>query len=83
MNTHLDHGRDYAKIEGAKQIVQRLKDLTVKVKLPTVITGDFNALPDSEPLAVFAGAGYVDLSASSGGTFHATAELRHQAKLTI
>ncbi len=81
VNTHLDHERDYAKIEGAKQIIAEIERLDSQVKLPTVITGDFNALPDSEPLAVFAGAGYVDLSASSGGTFHGYGRVEAPGKI--
>ncbi|HHW25285.1 MAG TPA: endonuclease/exonuclease/phosphatase family protein [Bacillota bacterium] len=81
VNTHLDHERDYAKIEGAKQIVAEIDRLNGHIKLPVIITGDFNATPGSEPLAVFERAGYVDLSASSGGTFHGYGRAKSEAKI--
>lgn len=81
VNTHLDHERDYAKVEGAKQIVAEIERLDRQIKLPTVVTGDFNALPGSEPLAVFERAGYVDLTASSGGTFHGYGKVKENSKI--
>lgn len=38
LNTHLDHESDAARIHGARQIAERIKDFD----LPVVITGDFN-----------------------------------------
>lgn len=81
VNTHLDHERDYAKTEGAKQIVARLGELNNQTELPAVITGDFNALPASEPVQVFTRAGYIDLTASSGGTFHGYGTLAKPSKI--
>lgn len=81
INTHLDHERDYAKTEGAKQIVAEIERLDAQVRLPVVITGDFNARPDSEPLEIFKSAGYVDLAASSGGTFHGYGKLKSAVKI--
>lgn len=48
-STHLDHtgGPDNDRLAQAKEIVAALKDQT----LPTIIAGDFNAKPNSEPIA--------------------------------
>lgn len=81
VNTHLDHEREYARAEGAKHIISELARLDERKALPAVIAGDFNAPPDSGPLAAFAGAGYRDLSAGSGGTFHAYGRMPKAEKI--
>ena len=48
-NTHLDHVSPQAQLNGIKLIVKRLK--AIPGKFPVVLTGDFNAFPDSSPIA--------------------------------
>lgn len=48
LNTHLDHVGERARAESARLIRRRLAELAPAG--PLVVTGDFNALPDSEPL---------------------------------
>lgn len=50
LNTHLDHMGQTARREGAKLV---LKEAEVLAKgLPVVVTGDFNATPNEEPIQV-------------------------------
>lgn len=46
INTHLDHMGQTARREGVKLLLTRTKELADG--LPVIITGDFNATPDSE-----------------------------------
>lgn len=46
-NTHLDHKSELARINGIKLIVEHAKTQR-KLGLPMILTGDFNARPDSE-----------------------------------
>lgn len=48
LNTHFDHIGTEAREESAKLIVDRLSAFDV----PVIVTGDFNATPDSAPYAV-------------------------------
>jgi endonuclease/exonuclease/phosphatase family metal-dependent hydrolase len=72
VNTHLDHISKLARIEGAKLITARLKD--VGAGLPVIITGDFNCNPGSRPYEVFSDAGFSDAHILAGNprqnTFH-------------
>jgi endonuclease/exonuclease/phosphatase family metal-dependent hydrolase len=45
MNTHFDHISDSARVMSAKVLLQKIKELSGNNKF--VITGDFNALPES------------------------------------
>lgn len=56
-NTHLDVLGTVARREAAKLIVTRI---ALAPDLPSVAMGDFNAEEDSEPLTVFAAAGFRD-----------------------
>lgn len=49
-NTHLDHDFLLARVGGAKLIVQ--KALEIDPSIPIVLTGDFNAVENSEPYQV-------------------------------
>lgn len=49
-NTHFDHVGDTARIESAKLIMERIKELTAKQNYPVVLTGDFNAQPTDAPV---------------------------------
>lgn len=50
LNTHFDHVGTRARAESARLLKQRLADLAGTQ--PTVVTGDFNTPPESEPIRV-------------------------------
>jgi endonuclease/exonuclease/phosphatase family metal-dependent hydrolase len=65
INTHLDHSGAQARVHGMKQILDKLGDGTF------VLTGDMNATPDSECIAIInAVEGVTDLTAHIPTTFH-------------
>ena len=70
INTHLDHKGAVAR---GRELAQ-LEPYLLSVDLPSVLTGDFNALPADPEIAAFSeriGAhGWSDASAHTGGTFH-------------
>lgn len=47
LNTHLDHAAEVARCKGAQLIVDRVQQWPAD--LPLIVSGDFNAEPDSEP----------------------------------
>ncbi len=49
-NTHFDHMGKIARRESAKLLLQKVHDIAGKT--PAIITGDFNATPDDEPIRV-------------------------------
>lgn len=49
-NTHFDHIGKIARRESAKFLLQQVH--TIAGKIPAIITGDFNATPDDEPIQV-------------------------------
>ena len=48
-NTHFDHVGKIARIESAKLILQKIKELNVKND-PVILLGDFNLRPSEEPI---------------------------------
>ena len=78
-NTHLDHASERARIEGNRLIVRQTEQtLENHGHPPTVVTGDFNCKPGSEPYEVFREHGFVDTFLAAGNkdgdeayTFHA------------
>ena len=50
-NTHFDHQGVKARTESAKLILRKIKELN-PLKLPVILTGDFNLTPEKEPIAV-------------------------------
>jgi len=50
INTHFDHKGNIARLESAKLIVEKIKEL-VGNKTVTILTGDFNAIPNDELFA--------------------------------
>lgn len=49
-NTHYDHIGKIARRESSKLLLQKVKEIAGN--MPTIITGDFNATPDDEPIKV-------------------------------
>lgn len=65
INTHLDHSGAQARVYGMRQIVDRIGEGTF------ILTGDMNATPDSECIALMSGLeGVTDLTANIPTTFH-------------
>ncbi|MBE6688457.1 MAG: endonuclease/exonuclease/phosphatase family protein [Ruminococcaceae bacterium] len=50
INTHLDHIGEQARVLGIKQIAKYISEQNKRFELPFFLTGDFNALPDSETI---------------------------------
>ena len=64
-NVHLDHRSGEARLKGARLLRRRLATMTAAhPKEPVVVMGDFNASPDSPPVAALCGSetpgGFVD-----------------------
>lgn len=82
-NTHLDHVGSQARYLGAMQLVQ-----TISARgEPFVLTGDFNALPNSPEIRLITRAlrarSAVDCSAALAGTFHGFAQLPPEERQKI
>ncbi|CAN5591757.1 endonuclease/exonuclease/phosphatase family protein [soil metagenome] len=73
LNTHLDHRSVEARRQGARLIIRRIDELAGR-ETPTIITGDFNADPDSPVHRIFTDAGFSDAHWLAGNpparTFH-------------
>jgi endonuclease/exonuclease/phosphatase family metal-dependent hydrolase len=50
-NTHFDHKGDQARIESAKLILRKIKELNTE-NLPVILTGDFNLTPEQAPVVL-------------------------------
>lgn len=50
LNTHLDHMGKVARHEGASLVLEQAHKLAKN--LPVIVTGDFNAVPDDDPIKV-------------------------------
>lgn len=73
INTHLDHIGESARVLGMTQILNKLTEENAKFRLPTFITGDMNATPDSETIKLtrdYTDMPLVDLTADIPVTFH-------------
>ena len=72
-NVHLDHQSDEARVFGIQQVLAKMKQDNSVLPYPTMVMGDFNALPDSQTIA-FCKEGkifpLVDITQEIGATFH-------------
>ena len=71
-NTHLDHQEAYARVKGAKRLMEKINGDKKIYDLPVILCGDFNAYPDSEEVAVIASdpLGLKELTKGIGTTWH-------------
>ena len=71
-NTHLDHISDEAKVLGISLLLDRLATINAEYPLPTLLLGDLNSLPESEPIAVIKASplALTELTADIPVTFH-------------
>jgi len=71
INTHLDHEGMPARKCGLMQIVKKLEEEKFFPDVPVIVTGDFNAVPDSEELKVIAEyPGFINATKDIGTTWH-------------
>lgn len=71
VNTHLDHIGAAARKRGLEQILGALDREVFFPEAPVIVTGDFNAEPDSEEMEIIWKApGFVNVTAGIGITYH-------------
>ncbi|RKJ40869.1 endonuclease/exonuclease/phosphatase family protein [Acutalibacter sp. 1XD8-33] len=85
-NTHLDHEGPTAQAQGLTLILSRMAADYAKRPLPVVLTGDFNAFPDSlvyQSANGFSGCGGIlaDATQALGGTYHNFGRLDEPQKI--
>jgi endonuclease/exonuclease/phosphatase family metal-dependent hydrolase len=56
-NTHFDHRGSIARLESSRLLVEQIR--LIAGELPVILTGDFNANPDSEPIQVIVKSGFL------------------------
>lgn len=70
-NTHLDHEGDEARTKGLRQIMEHLKAEVFFADVPTIVTGDMNAYPDSRTIEVMNSyPGFYNATEGIGITYH-------------
>lgn len=71
VNTHLDHVGVQSRARSFRQILEKLERETFFPQAPVIITGDFNAPPESEEMQVILDyPGYRNATENIGITFH-------------
>lgn len=71
LNTHLDHEGSEARLLGLNQLLRKLEAEKAFSDIPVIITGDFNAEPDSEEMrSIITSGRYQDLTKDIDFTFH-------------
>ena len=71
LNTHLDHEGVEARLLGLNQLLRKIETAEIFSDIPVIITGDFNAAPDSiEMKSIITSKKYRDLTADIDFTFH-------------
>jgi endonuclease/exonuclease/phosphatase family metal-dependent hydrolase len=81
-NTHLDHIGSEARTLGLSQILNKISQENTFIQAPVIITGDFNAFPNSvemEPLESYPW--LIDLTANIEGTFHDFGRMKELEKI--
>ncbi len=68
-NTHLDHVGVVARREGTRLLLRKIAEIAGE-RTPVVLTGDFNAPPDSEPYRLVVANGFEDSFARSRCPHH-------------
>ncbi len=87
LNTHLDHMGEIARVESAKLIVEKVKQLTDNY--PIIITGDFNSVPTSDVLSIFQSqnlhnaSNIAKIKSGPNSTFHDFNRIEVSKRLTI
>ncbi len=71
-NTHLDHESSTARVAGAQRLLDKIKEDQFTHPFPVVITGDFNAEPQSEEILLIKNDdfGLTDQTVDIGTTWH-------------
>ncbi len=70
MNIHTDHeGVNARKLEIA-QFLRSYEEQQALRPVPTVLTGDFNALPEAEEMQILSESSFTDITKDLKGTFH-------------
>ena len=70
VNVHTDHEGQKARVSESIQLLEAMREMQADV---IVLTGDFNALPDSEEMQLLTAddeLGLIDVSAALSGSFH-------------
>lgn len=81
-NTHLDHIGSEARELGLGQILRKTDEEVFFPNAPVIITGDFNAFPDSLELKILNNyPKLIDLTESITGTFHDFGQLDEPEKI--
>lgn len=71
INTHLDHIGSLARKLGIAQILDKVKTEQFFSRIPVILTGDFNAEPDSEEIGLIEKTpGFVNVTDGIGVTYH-------------
>lgn len=70
-NTHLDHEGEQARYLGVKQIIAQIKEENLYSDAPIIVTGDFNAEPDSKEIQYMQEhSGLLDATKEFAYTYH-------------
>ena len=71
-NTHLDHVSSEARVQGATQLLNKMREDQKTHPFPLILTGDFNAEPDKPEIRMFTAdpLGLTDQSNGVGTTWH-------------
>lgn len=87
-NTHFDHVGQEARRESARLLLLKIKELAGN--LPVIVSGDFNAPPDSEPVRIILDSGLLVDSRSSAAvvagpswSFHGFGRVPEEERLLI
>jgi endonuclease/exonuclease/phosphatase family metal-dependent hydrolase len=81
-NTHLDHIGSEARKLGLGQILETMKDKESFIKVPVILTGDFNALPESLEMELLKEyPNLLDVTSGLDGTFHDFGRLEELEKI--